>query len=119
MSEEQKSKNEQAKPQFAPIVNRLGKEQKEFIRFKNKDGKRVKAKIGSYTEYEPEDTRLIKIAPMVFFSLDSHKVIMVPFTIKFTIEEYLKQLGAMSVNFENILKEIEEAQKEANENGKQ
>jgi len=93
---------------FAPITGRVGGETRTTEHFKDSNGKDHKATIKQFTEYDVEDKRLIKIAPMFFFSLDSHKVIMVPFTMKFSIDEYVKQVGAMSVNFQKLLEEISE-----------
>jgi len=101
-----KSKKDQSK--FAPQVKyrQVSPLTKKFIRFKNSEGKKMKAKVKSFTEAEIEDVHLIKIAPMFYFSLDSNKILMIPFSVKFTPEEYLKQTGAQAVNFKELVDTI-------------
>lgn len=67
-------------------------------------------KTETFSEREVEDRRLVKIAPMFFFSLDSHKILMIPFSIQFTPEKYAEQVGKMAVNFQTLLKRIEKGE---------
>lgn len=77
---------------------------------KDSKGNEHQVKTETFTEKEIEDRRLVKIAPMFFLSLDSHKILMIPFSVQFTPEEYAKQVGKMAVNFQAILKRIEKGE---------
>jgi hypothetical protein len=101
-------KSRNIKGKGLPEVKRqqVGPMTKKFIRFTNSQGKKMKLKTKSYSEAEIPDIHLIKIAPMFYFSLDSNKVLMIPFTIKFSAEEFLKQTGAQAVNFKELMDTI-------------
>lgn len=101
-----KSKKDQSKVVPQVKYRQVSPLTKKFIRFKNSEGKKMKAKVKSFSEAEIEDVHLIKIAPMFYFSLDSNKVLMIPFSIKFTPEEFLKQTGAQAVNFKEIIETV-------------
>lgn len=78
----------------------------EEVTITDEKGKEHKAKVKSYTEAEMEDLHLIKIAPMYYFSEESRKVIMIPFSLKMSVEEFLRQTAAQAVNFEKVIDEI-------------
>ena len=86
---------------------------KAFVRFRDSKGKKQKAKVKEWAEKDIDDTHLIKIAPMYYFSLDSNTVLMIPFSIKFTPEQFAKQTASQAVNFKDIMEEVEAIQKEA------
>lgn len=79
---------------------------KEHIKIKDSKGKTHRAKVKRYTEAEIEDKTLHKIAPMYFFSEESNKVLMIPFSIKMTPEEFTKQTAAQAVNFQKVIERI-------------
>lgn len=80
----------------------------EEVEITDSKGEAHKAKVERFTEAEVEDKHLIKIAPMYYFSEESRKVVMIPFSIKFTVEEFLKQTASQAVNFEAVIDEINE-----------
>lgn len=99
-----------------------GESEFEEVEFEDSKGETQKAKVERFSEAELEDKHLIKIAPMYYFSEESRKVLMIPFCVKFTVEEYLKQTASQAVNFEAVIDEInqrasamasQEAQKES------
>lgn len=50
----------------------------------------------TYSEREVEDIHLTKIAPMAFVSEESNMVLLVPFTIKYTPQEFAEWLAKCS-----------------------
>lgn len=85
-----------------------GESEVEEVEFEDDKGEKHTAKVERFTEAEVEDKHLIKIAPMFYFSEESHKVLMIPFCVKFSVEEYLKQTASQAVNFEAVINEINE-----------
>lgn len=80
----------------------------EEISVTDEHGTEHKAKVKSFTEAEMEDLHLVKIAPMYYFSEESRKVIMIPFSLKMTVEEFLRQTAAQAINFEKVINDINE-----------
>jgi hypothetical protein len=75
-------------------------------------GKERTVKGERFTEAEIDDVRLIKIAPMYYFSLDSHKILMIPFSVKFSPEQFIEHTGKQAVNFNKLLKKAKQAEKD-------
>lgn len=81
-------------------------------------GKTYPIKQESFTEKEIDNTHLVKIAPMFYYCTDNNKVLMIPFSIQFSVLEVLKMAGGIATNLENFLKEQREAEKAEGEKGK-
>lgn len=88
---------------------RVGKGRKFKEKVVDSSGKERTLKGEQFAEKEIEDRRLIKIAPFYWFSLDSHKVLMIPFSMQFSPEMFIEQTGKQAVNFQKI---IENAKKQ-------
>lgn len=78
-------------------------------------GKTYPIKQENFTEKEIEDTHLVKIAPMTYFCTDNNKVLWIPFSIKFSVLEFLQQTAKMSTNLQALIDKIQE---EANKRDK-
>lgn len=74
-------------------------------RFKIKDSKGVDhdAKKVSFTEKEIENTHLVKIAPLFYYCTDNNKVLMVPFTLQFSVEEVLRLCAGIATNIGSLM----------------
>lgn len=71
----------------------------------------------TFTEKEIEVKNLVKIAPLYFFCPDNNKVLMIPFSIQFSVHEFLKSCATAATSMEDILDSIEKKRKEV-KNGK-
>jgi hypothetical protein len=90
----------------------IGKAKEEPVEvISEKDGKKHKGTLKTFTEAEMEDLHLRKICPFYYFSEDSNKVLMIPFSLKMSVEEFLRQTAAQAVNFEKVIAEVNEAAK--------
>lgn len=52
----------------------------------------------NFSEYELDDVHLTKIAPMLFISEETNKILMIPFSIKYSPQEFAEWLAQASVN---------------------
>lgn len=79
-------------------------------------GKTYPIKQENFVESEIEDTHLIKIAPLTYFCTDNNKVLWIPFSIKFSVIEFLQQTAKMSINLQTLIDKLqEEANKKTEE----
>lgn len=90
---------------------------KKQVRIKDDQGRHHNATEESFTEAEIDNTHLVKIAPMFYFCPDNNRVLMIPFSIQFSVLEMLKLAAGMAINLEDridvIKKEFDiEQQKE-------
>ena len=90
--------NDQALPE-KKVERTDNKEFKEKVTYQHPTkGKKTATMSGhTYSEREIEDIHLTKIAPMVFVSEESNNVLMVPFTIKYTPQEFADWLAKCSL----------------------
>lgn len=119
MSKKSEKLNEELEVKYQQVDDT----KEEEVSVTDEKGKEHTARVKSFTEAEMEDLHLIKIAPMYYFSEESRKVLMIPFSLKMSVEEFLRQTAAQAVNFEKVITEIneraserrkQEAQKKAN-----
>lgn len=78
---------------------------------KGADGRDHKATERQFTEAEVDDTHLVKIAPMFYFSPDSNRILLIPFSIKFTVFEILQLCARVAHNIETQLDTIQKLHK--------
>lgn len=71
-------------------------------------GKKYPIKQENFTETEIEDTHLIKIAPLTYFCTDNNKVLWIPFSIKFSVLEFLQQTAKMSTNLQALIDQLQD-----------
>jgi hypothetical protein len=45
---------------------------------------------------------------MYWFSLDSHKVLMIPLSIKYSAQEFMEQTKNQAVNFKDLMDQVNE-----------
>lgn len=80
----------------------------DMIKIKDSKGKEHDAREESFSEKEIPNTHLTQIAPMFYYCTDNNKILMIPFSIQFTVYEFLKQAATMSHNMEAILKDLQQ-----------
>ena len=78
--------------------------QREFTEKVN--GKDVPMMEKSFAEKEIEMVHLEKIAPMFFYCSDNNKIVMIPFSVQFTVFEFLQLAAKMSGNLEQMLERM-------------
>lgn len=75
-----------------------------------KGKKKATIKGENYSEYELDDIHLTKIAPMLYISAETNKILMIPFSIKYSPQEFAQWLAQASVNvqehFDKQAKEV-------------
>lgn len=76
---------------------------------KDSKGKDQPIKEVSTTEREIPNTHLTQIAPMFYYCTDNNKILMIPFSIQFSVTDFLKLAATMSRNLEKLLNLNEEA----------
>jgi hypothetical protein len=78
-------------------------------KFKIKDskGKKHAAKHVQFTEKEIDSVHLVKIAPMFFYCTDNNKILMIPFSIQFSVAETIKMAAQLAQNIKNFLEKEE------------
>jgi len=64
------------------------------------DGKEVPMKEVSFTEEEIENVHLVKIAPMFYYCTDNNRILMIPFSIQFSVVQFLQLAASMATNLE-------------------
>lgn len=89
----------------------------DMIKIKDSKGKEHDAREESYSEKEIPNTHLTQIAPMFYYCTDNNKILMIPFSIQFTVYEFLKQAATMSHNMEAILKDLQAKNPENTDTG--
>ncbi len=82
----------------------------DMVKIRDSKGKEHDAREETFAEKEIPNTHLVQIAPMFYYCTDNNKVLMIPFSIQFTIFEFLKQAASMSIGMEDVLKKIKEDQ---------
>jgi hypothetical protein len=91
----------------------------ETVKITDSQGKEHNAREETYTEKEIPNTHLTQIAPMFYYCTDNNKILMIPFSVQFTVFEFLKLAATMSGNLEEMLnkakQEAEQRQKDAAE----
>jgi len=68
-------------------------------------GKTHKVREEGYSEAEIESTHLVKIAPLLYYCPDNRKVLLIPFSIPFSLLEALKFFAQAAHNIEVQIKE--------------
>lgn len=68
-------------------------------------GKTHKVREEGYTEAEIESKNLVKIAPLLYYCPDNRKVLLIPFSIPFSLLEALKFFAEAAHNIEVQIKE--------------
>lgn len=66
----------------------------------NINGKEVPMKKKSYVEKEIDNVHLVKIAPMFYYCTDNNRILMIPFSIQFSVVEFLQLAASMATNLE-------------------
>lgn len=69
----------------------------------------------SFAEKEIDATNLVKIAPLYYFCPDNNKVYMIPFSIQFSITEFLQQCAQSATKLEKFLETIPQKEEPSNE----
>ena len=82
-------------------------------KIKDSKGKTKVLNGASVHELEIESVHLVKIAPMTFLCTDNNKILMIPFTIQFTQEQYLEHIATQSSALQRFYEEQEKLEKEA------
>lgn len=72
----------------------------------------------SFTEAEIEVKNLIKIAPLYFYCPDNDKILMIPFSIQFTMTEFLQNIAKAAGKTEEILQQVADARAKKEEDKK-
>ena len=80
----------------------------DMVTLTDSKGKKHAGREETFTEKEIPNTHLIQIAPMYYYCTDNNKILMIPFSIQFTIYEFLKQAATMSHNMEALIKDLEQ-----------
>lgn len=78
-------------------------------KIKDAKGKTQKFEGANIHEVEIDSVHLVKIAPMTFLCTDNNKILMIPFTIQFTQEQYLEHIATQSSALQRFYEEQEEA----------
>lgn len=76
-------------------------------------GKKHQVQEETFTEKEIEITKLVKLAPMYWFSPETNKILLIPFSIQFSVMDFSKQLAGASLNLEEMLKKMADEAKAA------
>lgn len=77
----------------------------ESIIMDTETGKTHKVREEGYTEAEIESKNLVKIAPLLYYCPDNRKVLLIPFSIPFSLLEALKFFAEAAHNIEIQIKE--------------
>ncbi len=85
----------------------------DMVTFKDSKGKEHPGREESFTEKEIPNTHLTQIAPMFYYCTDNNKILMIPFSVQFSVYEFLQLAAKMSGSLQDILNKTEEAKKEA------
>ncbi len=97
-----KKKTDQLLPEIK--VERLPGTKVDMFKIKGKNGKEHEARQETFTEKEIPNTHLTQIAPMFYYCTDNNKILMIPFSIQFSVTEFLKLAASMARNLEKLLK---------------
>lgn len=85
----------------------------DMVKLTDSKGKQHDAREESFTEKEIPNTHLTQIAPMFYYCTDNNKILMIPFSVQFTVFEFLQLAAKMSGSLQDMLSTIEEAKKKA------
>ncbi len=70
-------------------------------------GKKHPVKEVETTEKEIDSVHLVKIAPMFYFCTDNYKVLMIPFSIQFSVTEILQLCAKIAHGLEKMVSDVE------------
>lgn len=73
---------------------------------KDSKGKKHPVKEVERSEREIDSVHLVKIAPMFYLCTDNYKVLMIPFSIQFSVTEVLQLCAKIATNLEKLLDDI-------------
>lgn len=80
----------------------------DMIKLTDSKGKAHDAREETFTEREIPNTHLTQIAPMFYYCTDNNKILMIPFSIQFTVFEFLQLAATMSGNLEAMIKKAKD-----------
>lgn len=78
----------------------------DMIKLTDSKGKQHDAREESFSEKEIPNTHLTQIAPMFYYCTDNNKILMIPFSIQFSVFEFLQLAAKMSGNLEDMLEKM-------------